>query len=125
MLPLHHSRLHSLTIVIAVAASKNEMQFLSLFVICTSFQVSKSSVTGGTDKIRLIEENEALIAETSILRTGLKVEQRENRKMQSILGLGNKYMLPKDAQKKLDDAIVAREEIHKKYKDRMKVNRCL
>lgn len=83
--------------------------------------MNKSSVTGGTDKIRLVDENAALITETNILRTDLKVQQRENRKMQSVLGLGNKFMLPKDAQKKLDEAIATKEDIHKKYKEKLKV----
>lgn len=49
------------------------------------------------------------------------MQQRENRKMQSVLGLGSKFMLPKDAQKKLDEAIATKDEIHKKYKEKLKV----
>lgn len=68
-----------------------------------------------------MEENAALLTETNVLRTDLKVQQRENRKMQSVLGLGNKFMLPKDAQRKLDEAISTKEEIHKRYKEKLKV----
>lgn len=72
--------------------------------------------------MRLLGENAALVTEAKTLRTDLKSQQVENRKMQSILGIGNKFMLPEDAEKKLDQAIATKSEVHKKYREKFKVS---
>lgn len=51
----------------------------------------------------------------------VKLQQRENRKVQSVLGIGNKFMLREDAQEKLDEAISTKQKLHKKYKEQLKV----
>lgn len=93
-----------------------------LFTFSTPQKVNKSSAGGGTDKIRLVEENAELITETNILRTDLKMEQRQNKKMQAVLGLSSKHMLPREAQKRLLDAVATKEEIHNEYKHKLKVS---
>lgn len=44
--------------------------------------------------------------------------------MQAVLGLSTKYMLPREAQKRLMDAVATREEIHNEYKQKIKVSAC-
>lgn len=69
----------------------------------------------------MVDENCTLIAETNNLRKNLRGEIRRNKKMESLLGLTNKYMLARQAQKRLNDAVATTEEIHEEYKQKIKV----
>ena len=69
----------------------------------------------------LIEENSTLITETNALRKELKTELRKNMKMEVLLGLHKKVMTPKESEKKLKEAVATRQEIHKKYKEKILV----
>lgn len=79
-------------------------------------------MAGGSNRKRLVEENAALTSKTNALRMDLKIQQREYKKMKSVMGIGSKFLFPKDAQKKLAEAISVKDEIHRKYKEKLKVS---
>lgn len=70
-----------------------------------------------------MEENATLIAETNVLRAELKIEEKKTKKMESILGLSNKYMLPKVAQKMMSDAVATRAEIEEEFRVELMVRK--
>lgn len=71
------------------------------------------------DKIRLVEENAALLVETNGLRKSLQGEITQNKKLKSLIGLTN--ITPKMAQQKVNLAIATNREIYNKYKDQIEV----
>lgn len=105
--------------------TKNEFlrqrDFLERTVKTLKNQVSKQSTSTGGDKVRLIEENTTLINETNVLRKELKIEQSKTGKMESLLGFRKKTLLPKEAQRILNSAVQTKEDIHKEYVDKLKV----
>ncbi|KAK5641374.1 hypothetical protein RI129_009921 [Pyrocoelia pectoralis] len=96
-----------------------QRDFLERTVKTLQQQVKTFSKSGGGDKIRLVEENATLIEETNKLRKNLKTETVEKKKMQSLLGLTSKYMLAKQAQKRLNDAVKTTEDIHAEYEQKL------
>lgn len=68
-----------------------------------------------------MEESNKLITEVNTLRNQLKLEQHRNRQMESILGLTKKIMQPREAQRKLNEAVKTREDIHKEYEAELAV----
>lgn len=62
-----------------------------------------------------------LLVETNNLRYNLKNEQKQNKKLQSVLGFSKKYVLPRVAQQKLHNAIATREEIREEYQQKLDV----
>lgn len=66
----------------------------------------------------MVGENVQLLHEANDLRKNLKIELKTNYKMKSLLGL-SKYLLPSQAQKKMEMATATREEIHDKYKQKL------
>lgn len=77
------------------------------------------------DKLKVMAESAELIAETNELRKELRRTQKQNKKMASVLGISTKYMLPKEAQKKLSDATDSKRAIHTMYADKIQVSTLL
>lgn len=104
---------------------KNEFlrqrEFLERTVASLQTQVNKSTSTLSYDKVKLTEENAVLLVETNMLRKELKDEQKRKDKLQSILGMNQKYLPPKVAMEKVQNATATREEIRKEYKKTIEV----
>lgn len=71
------------------------------------------------DKVRLVDENAALLVETNQLRKNLQSEVNQNRKLNSLIGLT--YLTPRMAQQKVNLAAASNKEIHDTYKDQIEV----
>lgn len=84
-------------------------------------QVSKQT-TAVMDKVKLVEENANLISETNYLRKDLKLEMRKNMKMEALLGLTKKVLTNRESEKRLNDAVATRQEIHSEYKQKITVS---
>ncbi|CAG9770077.1 unnamed protein product [Ceutorhynchus assimilis] len=97
-----------------------QRDFLERTVSTLHAQATKSSSTLSFDKVRLVEENAALLVETNQLRKNLQVEINQNKKLNSIIGMS--YVTPKLAQKKVNLAISTKEEIHNKYRNTITKN---
>ena len=76
--------------------------FEKLLTETKSKQVKKKS---DPDTAKLLKENVTLITELNRLREELKAALEQNSKMQTVLGLSGRFMLPAVARKKLDRAI--------------------
>ncbi|XP_031354286.1 cilia- and flagella-associated protein 57 [Photinus pyralis] len=96
-----------------------QRDFLERTVKTLQQQVITFSKAGGGDKIRLVEENATLIAETNKLRRNLKTESTEKKKMQSLLGLTAKYMPARQAQKRLNEAVMTSKDIQESFKQKL------
>ncbi|CAH0564937.1 unnamed protein product [Brassicogethes aeneus] len=104
---------------------KNEFMRQREFLERTSNKLQKQAIKNtsllSSDKVRLVGENVQLLHEANDLRKGLKLELKANNKMKSLLGL-HKYMLPSQAQKKMEMATATREEIHAMYQEKLVKN---
>lgn len=100
-----------------------QREFLERTVASLQMQVNKSTSTLSSDKVKLTEENAILLVETNMLRKELKDEQKRKDKLQSILGVNQKYLPPKVAMEKVQNATATREEIRGEYKKTIDVNR--
>ncbi|KAK9883072.1 hypothetical protein WA026_001275 [Henosepilachna vigintioctopunctata] len=96
-----------------------QREFLERTVTQLKQRVLRNQSSVGVDKFRLVEENALLLVETNNLRYNLKMEQKQNNKLQSVLGFTKKYVLPKVAQQKLHNAIATRDEIRNEYQQRI------
>ncbi|KAF5270192.1 hypothetical protein FQR65_LT05672 [Abscondita terminalis] len=96
-----------------------QRDFLERTIKTLQQQVTKYSTAGGGDRIRLVEENSLLIEETNVLRKNLKSESEKKKKMESLLGVSPKYMGPKHARKRLNDAVTTAEVIHHEYQQQL------
>lgn len=76
--------------------------FEKLLTETKSKQVKKKS---DPDTAKLLKENVTLITELNRLREELKDALEQNSKIQTVLGLSGRFMLPAVARKKLDRAI--------------------
>ncbi|XP_044252622.1 cilia- and flagella-associated protein 57 [Tribolium madens] len=99
-----------------------QREFLERTVSSLQMQVNKSTSTLSSDKVKLTEENAVLLVETNMLRKQLKDEQRRKDKLQSILGVNQKYLPPKVAMERVQNATATREEIRKEYKKTIEDN---
>ena len=99
-----------------------QREFLERTVTSLQVQVNKSSSTLSADKVKLTEENAVLLVETNMLRKELKDEQKRKEKLQSILGVNQKYLPPKVAMERVQNATATREEIRNQYKKTIEVN---
>ncbi|XP_022907952.2 cilia- and flagella-associated protein 57 [Onthophagus taurus] len=99
--------------------AKNEFlrqrDFLEKTIKSLQTQINKTS-SSIMDKLKLVEENSALIVETNALRKDLKLEYRKNQKMEAVLGLHKKCVSVRETEKTLNDAVATRHEIHNEYK---------
>ncbi|XP_045476478.1 cilia- and flagella-associated protein 57 [Harmonia axyridis] len=96
-----------------------QREFLERTVSTLKERVIRNQSSVGVDKFRLVEENALLLVETNNLRFNLKNEQKQNKKLQSVLGFSKKYVLPRVAQQKLHNAIATREEIRDEYQTQL------
>ncbi|XP_044759161.1 cilia- and flagella-associated protein 57 [Coccinella septempunctata] len=96
-----------------------QREFLERTVSKLKERVIRNQSSVGVDKFRLVEENALLLVETNNLRYNLRNEQRQNKKLQSVLGFSKKYVLPRVAQQKLHNAIATREEIRDEYQNKL------
>ncbi|RZC27649.1 WD repeat-containing protein 65 [Asbolus verrucosus] len=99
-----------------------QREFLERTVTSLQMQVNKSTSTLSSDKVKLTEENAILLVETNMLRKELKDEQRRKDKLQSILGVNQKYLPPKVAMERVQNATATREEIRNEYRKTIEDN---
>ncbi|KAF5287488.1 hypothetical protein FQA39_LY04116 [Lamprigera yunnana] len=99
--------------------AKNEFlrqrEFLERNVKTLQLQIAKFSSSGGDDKVRLVDENSKLIEDTNYLRTRLKTETDDKKKMETLFGISGRYMNSKQAQKLLNEAVATTHEVHEEY----------
>ncbi|CAG9863767.1 unnamed protein product [Phyllotreta striolata] len=97
-----------------------QRDFLERAVATLHHQASKNTNTLSFDKVRLVDENAALLEETNQLRRSLQSEVEQNRKLASLAGMSR--MTPQQAQQRVNFATATNQEIHKKYKDALEQN---
>lgn len=93
-----------------------QREFLERTVATLQTQVNKNTSTLSYDKVKLTDENAALLVETNVLRKELKNEQKRKNKLQSILGVNQKYLPPKVVLERVEKATATKEEIKNEYK---------
>jgi hypothetical protein len=71
------------------------------------------------DTVKMLKENVELITELNRLRKEYRDTLKQNQEMQSLLGISTRTMLPSEAKKKLEKAIVEKESIENAYKDKI------
>lgn len=98
-----------------------QREFLERTVSSLQTQVNKSTSTLSYDKVKLTEENATLLVETNMLRKELKDEQKRKEKLESILGMNQKYVSPKLAMERMQNATATRAEIRDEYRKTIEV----
>lgn len=71
------------------------------------------------DNVKMLKENVELITELNRLRKEYRDTLKQNQEMQSLLGISTRTMLPSEAKKKLEKAIIEKESIESAYKDKI------
>lgn len=74
---------------------------------------------GEGETVKLLKENVTLITELNRLRQEYRDIQRENAEMQSILGISTRQMLPSAAKKKLEKAVMDKDQIERMFKNKI------
>lgn len=71
------------------------------------------------DTVKLLKENVTLITELNRLRQENRGINRDNSEMQSILGISARQMLPSVAKKKLEKAVLDKDQIERMFKNKI------
>lgn len=87
--------------------------------IIVNSQAKRSKKKTEFDSVKLLKENVSLITELNRLRQEHREVQRENVEMQSVLGISPRLMLPSIAKKKLEKAVLDKEQIEKMFKNKI------
>nr|CAH7744511.1 unnamed protein product [Callosobruchus chinensis] len=97
-----------------------QRDFLERTVSTLHVQATKSTTVLSYDKIRLVDENAALLVETNKLRRNLQAEINQNNKLNALVGLS--YISPKQAQQKINTAAETNKQIHARYRNKIQEN---
>ncbi|CAH2006904.1 unnamed protein product [Acanthoscelides obtectus] len=97
-----------------------QRDFLERTVATLHYQATKSTTVLSYDKVRLVDENAALLVETNKLRKNLQEEINQKQKLNSLVGLS--YISPKQAQQKVNTAAETNKQIHTMYKNQIEEN---
>ncbi|XP_050501847.1 cilia- and flagella-associated protein 57 [Diabrotica virgifera virgifera] len=104
--------------------AKNEFlrqrDFLERTVATLHEQATKNTSLLSYDKVRLVDENAALLEETNQLRKNLVSEVTLNRKLNSLIGMSR--VTPQQAQQKVNFATATNKDIHKQYTEQLEQN---
>jgi cilia- and flagella-associated protein 57 len=87
--------------------------------IITDSKSKQSKKKTENESVKLLRENVELITELNRLRKEYRETIKQNQEMQSILGISTRNMLPSDAKKKLEQAIIDKEAIDAAYKNKI------
>uniref|UniRef100_A0A6P7H3L8 Structural maintenance of chromosomes protein 3 homolog n=1 Tax=Diabrotica virgifera virgifera TaxID=50390 RepID=A0A6P7H3L8_DIAVI len=82
-----------------------------------SVKATKNTSLLSYDKVRLVDENAALLEETNQLRKNLVSEVTLNRKLNSLIGMSR--VTPQQAQQKVNFATATNKDIHKQYTEQL------
>jgi cell division protein FtsB len=71
------------------------------------------------DIVKLLKENVTLITELNRLRQENRDMHRDNVEMQSVLGISSRQMLPSQAKKKLEKAVMDKDHVERMFKNKI------
>lgn len=72
-----------------------------------------------SDSVRMLKENVELITELNRLRKEYRETMKQNHEMQALLGISTRCMLPSEAKKKLEQAIIDKDALDMTYKTKI------
>lgn len=72
-----------------------------------------------SNTVKMLQENVELITELNRLRKEYRETMKQNQEMQALLGISTRTMLPTEAKKKLEQAIVDKEALDTAYKNKI------